>query len=775
MENRENKDKKLLQRAEELTALLTLDEKIGMIHGAELFRTKGVKRLGIPPLVMSDGPMGVRQEFLSDKWLAVGNTEDYVSYLPCNSALAATWNRELARETGSVLGEEARGRGKDVILAPGINIKRSPLCGRNFEYFSEDPYLTKEMAVPLIQGIQQWDVAACVKHFAVNNQETQRLWVNVKVDKEALETLYFPAFYEALMKAGSYTVMGAYNRLEGEHCCHSEYLLDQVLRKTWGYDGVVISDWGGVHDTEAAAKTSLDIEMSVTYDFDEYCLANPLKKKILEGEIPESFIDEKVVRILMLMMRLHMLDGERRAGAYNTPEHRQIALDAARESIVLLKNKRGILPLSAEDKSRILVIGENGNILHANGGGSAEIKALYEISPLMGIKKLLGGNVQVDYLPGYCRDEERKEGEGAEVNWQEASLENGGGAVHAEEGIRMSQADKTESVREREEETAGNPGQVPGEEMESNGEQGYGEKIASNPGQVLKGEGLAGKREALREEAVSLAGQYERVIFIGGLNHDQDCEGNDRENMKLPYEQDRLISRLLEVKPDTVIVLTGGSPVEMGSWIEQADSLVWGWYGGMEGGTALAEVLFGKVNPSGKLPESFYRKLSDCSAHCLGEFAKEEEVNYREGVFVGYRYLDAYRIEPEFCFGHGLSYTTFGYTEGNVRREEGKTLVSCRVTNTGNCAGAETVQLYLRPEEREESKGSGKKKLSVFQELKGFEKVRLEPGESREVVFCLEERMEGKKIALGSSSRDIRLILWQGTVSAPEKIRKMMI
>lgn len=728
MENQKNKDKKLLQKAMELTERLTLDEKIGMIHGAQLFQTKGVERLGIPPLVMSDGPMGVRQEFLPNKWTAMGNTDDYVSYLPCNSALAATWNRELAKETGSVLGEEARGRGKDVILAPGINLKRSPLCGRNFEYFSEDPYLTKEMAAPFIRGIQQWDVAACVKHFAANNQETERLWVNVKSDKEALEALYLPGFYEALVKAGSYTVMGAYNRLEGEHCCHSRYLLDQVLRNAWGYDGVVISDWGGVHDTEAAAKTSLDIEMSVTYDFDEYCLANPLKTKVLEGEIPESAINAKVVRILMLMMRLHMLDGERKAGAYNTPEHRQAALAAARESVVLLKNEKGILPFSAEDRGKILVIGENGNVFHANGGGSAEIKALYEISPLMGIKKLLGGNVQVDYVPGYCRDEEKDRAEG-EVNWQEASLETGGGAVYAEEAYQASY------VGENEQEEAGS---VCREKQE---------------------ERLAKRREVLREEAVNLARQYERVIFIGGLNHHQDCEGKDRENMKLPYEQDLLISRLLEVKPDMVVVLTGGSAVEMGCWIERADSVVWGWYGGMEGGTALAEVLFGKVNPSGKLPESFYRKLSDCSAHCLGEFAEKEEVNYREGVFVGYRYLDTYQIEPEFCFGHGLSYTTFGYAGGNVRREEGKTFVSCRVTNTGNCAGAETVQLYLRPEEKKWSGESGKRKLFVFQELKGFEKVKLEPGESREVVFCLEEDVQGKKIALGSSSRDIRLIL----------------
>lgn len=744
-ENRTQKDKILEQEARELTAKLTLEEKIGMIHGAQLFRTKGVERLGIPPLVMSDGPMGVRQDFYPASWKAVGHTDDYVSYLPCNTALAATWNRELARKTGSVLGEESRGRGKDVILAPGINLKRSPLCGRNFEYFSEDPYLTKELASPFIQGIQQWDVAACVKHFAANNQETERLWVDVKVDEEALKTLYLPAFYEALVHAGSYTVMGAYNKLNGEHCCYSNYLLDQVLREEWGYNGVVISDWGGVHDTEAAAKTSLDIEMSVTYDFDEYCMANPLKKKILSGEIPESAVDEKVVRILMLMMRLHMLDGKRKSGTYNTPEHQKTALEAARESVVLLKNNRKLLPLSPEDHSRILVIGENGNTLHANGGGSAEIKALYEISPLMGIKKFLGGNTEVDFVPGYCRDEEEDAGKENETNWQEASLENGGGAVHAnketsEKATGLAQDDVS---------------------------------MAEDKGlQEEKQISLAQKRKALREEAVALAKSYVRVIFIGGLNHEQDCEGNDRADMKLPYEQDVLIAELLAVKPDMVVVLLGGSPVEMGRWIHQAEALVWGWYGGMEGGTALAEVLFGQVNPSGKLPESFYKTHMDCSAHAVGEFADTKEVHYQEGLFVGYRYLDAYKIEPEFCFGHGLSYTSFSYTEGRLRREGGKTFVSCLLTNAGDCEGAEVVQLYLRPGKQTDGKQAegektGERKTderklneapSIFQELKGFEKVNLKPGESRMVSFCLDEESEGKEIALGSSSRDIRII-----------------
>lgn len=720
----EQKDQRLKKCAEDLVQKLTLDEKIGMIHGAQLFQTKGVERLGIPPLKMSDGPMGVRQEFYPASWRAVGLSDDYVTYLPCNSALAATWNRELAHATGSVLGEEARGRGKDVILAPGINIKRSPLCGRNFEYFSEDPYLTKELAVPFIRGVQEWDVAACVKHFAANNQETERLWVDVEVDEKALREIYLPAFRDAVEKGGAYSIMAAYNRLNGEHCYCSDHLLREILREEWDYDGVVISDWGGVHDTELAAKSELDIEMSVTDDFDDYFMAEPLKRKILEGTITESFVDRKVMRILMLMMRLHMLSpeekeqentsacdrksrekdgsgheeyGVRKCGSYNTPEHRDKALETARESVVLLKNEKGRLPLDPQKTRRLLVIGENAEYLHAAGGGSAEIKALYEISPLMGIRMLLGGNADVRFVKGYVRDEKQEE---SEVNWQETSLENGGGKMHRRE---EEQADPEKK----------------------------------------------NIREMLRREAVELAAQYEDVIFVGGLNHEQDSEGNDRADMKLPYEQDLLIRGILDVNPGAVIVLMGGSPVEMGQWIHKADSLVWSWYAGMEGGLALAEVLFGRVNPSGRLPETFYKRHTDCSAHALGEFPGNTKVRYSEGVFVGYRYNDTFGVEPQFCFGHGLSYTEFEYSSPELEEEGGEIFVCCDVKNTGSRPGKETVQVYLAPVERREDE--------PVQQLKGFEKVLVQPGETRRVRIRLEESPDGREIRIGSSSRDVRL------------------
>ena len=724
----------LRKKAEELTGKLTLDEKIGMVHGAELFSTKGVERLGIPPLKMSDGPMGVRQEFQPTTWQTVGLSDDYVTYLPCNSALASTWNRELAYETGSVLGEEARGRGKDVILGPGVNIKRSPLCGRNFEYFSEDPYLAKEMAVPYIQGVQNWDVAACVKHFAANNQETERLWVDVEIDEKALREIYLPAFHDAVTKGGAYTLMTAYNMVNGIHCYANEHLLKDILRNEWKYDGTIISDWGGVHDTEMAANSELDIEMSVTDNFDEYFLADPLKKKIKAGEIEEKVLNEKVIHILMLMMRLHMIDGAeeqrlRKAGSYNTPEHRKSALQVARESVVLLKNEDERLPLKAKEMKKLLLIGENAECVHSNGGGSAEIKALYEITPLMGIKTLLGGNTEVTYVPGYKRDDVAAD---SDKNWQETSLEDGGGSI---------------------------------------------KEIKSTVDEAVKNE-----RKRLREEAAELASKYDQVILIGGLNHEHDSEGNDRADMRLPYEQDELIQEVLKANPQTVIVMMGGSPVEMGEWISDAKAVVWNWYSGMEGGRALAEVLFGNVNPSGKLPETIYKKHTDCSAHAVGEFPGDTKVRYKEEVFVGYRYNDTFKIEPQFCFGHGLSYTTFAYENASVfeeenqkaekccgeeqkltnilPKEENQIFVCCEVKNTGNVAGKEIVQVYLASKNREENE--------PIQQLKGFAKTELlQPGEMQVVEIKvevpgkigLEEMKKEYEIRIASSLEDMRICI----------------
>ena len=683
-------EKNFEKQIEDLLGQLTLDEKIGMVHGAGLFRTEGVERLGIPPLKSSDGPMGVRNEFDNAHWITVGTTDDYVSYLPSNSALAATWNKERAKEAGRVLGEETRGRGKDVILAPGINIKRDPLCGRNFEYMSEDPKLVEELAVPLIEGIQENDVAACVKHFAANSQETDRLWVDTVVDERTLREIYLPGLEAAVKKADTYSLMGAYNLLNGAHCCENKVLLDQILRKEWGYDGTVISDWGGVHKTKEAAECSLDVEMSITDNFDEYALADPLREAVKKGEVSESSIDEKVRNILRMMFRLKMIGEqtlERKAGAYNTPEHRQTILETARESVVLLKNKNGRLPIKKEGLKKIAVIGCNAEQIHSNGGGSAEIKALYEISPLMGMKMTLGGNTEVVFARGYYIPEREPEGE---ANWQEASLED-----QKSEEYKAKIREKEEWEKQREAENAL-------------------------------------KRKELLEEAVKLAASCEEVIFVGGLDHEFDIEGRDRPDMKLPYGQEELIEALLNANPNTVLAFVAGSPIEMNRFRDKAKAIVWCYYAGMESGKALAEVLFGKINPSGKLPETFAMKYEDCVTAKNGEFGKEGRVEFKEGIYVGYRYFEKEKIEPAFCFGHGLSYTEFAYKDMEVS-VQGKTAeVTVSVQNTGKLAGAETVQVYVADKEASVDR--------PIKELKGFSKVFLEPGEIRKVTVSLAER-----------------------------------
>lgn len=680
---------------ENLLFQLTLEEKISMIHGAGLFRTAPVERLGIPALHFSDGPMGVRGEYPDALWEYKNLTDDYVTYLPCNSALASTWNPELAFAMGSVLGEEARGRGKDMILAPGINIKRSPLCGRNFEYMSEDPYLIGQLAAPFVKGVQQHDVSACVKHFAANVQETDRLWVDTIADEKTLNEIYFPGF-KAAVDAGCYGVMGAYNLLNGEHCCTSKSLLDEVLRKQWGFDGLVVSDWGGIHDTDLAANSSVDVEMDVRYDFENHFLADALLEKVRSGEISETLVDAKIRNILRLMVRLKMIGPEaesRSAGAYNTPQHRADALAVARESVALLKNEDKQLPLNRKKVKKLAVIGANAIKAHALGGGSAEIRALYEITPLMGIKKHLGGNVQVCYAPGYHVPDN---GGRSEISWQANS-------------------------------TVSQPGCSP-------------EPLLHTPEEI---------RKALLDGAVALAKDADAVIFVGGLDHMHDVEGLDRKNMRLPYGQDALIEALLSVRPDTVLALYAGSPVEM-PWLPKAKTLLWSYYNGMEGGTALADILFGAVNPSGKLAETFPGRAENCNA----PIAWEGPVVFSEGSMVGYRYYDRENIPVNFPFGHGLSYTRFAYSDLQIEGRE----VTFVLTNTGTVPGKETVQLYIH---------NGR-----FHCLRHFAKISLQPGESKTASFTMTDRdfseydvnihefslASGEyTIQIGASSRDIRL------------------
>ena len=721
-ENRENRENRrsvgqsqMELDIEGILSQLTLEEKIGMIHGSALFHTKGVERLGIPELRTSDGPMGVRAEIADDEWRPIGETGDYVTYGCCNSAVASTFNRELAAVHGRTLGEEARGRRKDVILAPGINIKRSPLCGRNFEYMSEDPYLVSEMAVPMIEAIQESDVAACVKHFACNSQETNRLYVDTHVSERALQEIYYPGFRAAIDRAHTHSIMGAYNKLHGEHCCTSQKLLNHVLREEWGYDGCIISDWGGVHDTRLAAESALDVEMDVKYDFDRHWMAEPLKRAIEAGEIEESLVDEKVRHVLRLMYRLKMIGENREArkrGSYNTRDHQEGALAVARESIILLKNEKKLLPLS-ENAQTVAVIGANATRQHSAGGGSAEIKALYEITPLMGIQKLLGGGAKVVYAPGYATKPVEVSGT---IDWQAYSTD-----------IRRTESENDRKAREAREEA----------DRRERSERYY-------------------------REALELARTADQVIFVGGLTHENDVEGWDRPDMKLPYEQDRLIEGLLEVRPDTVVVLQTGSPVEM-PWLSRCRSLVLSYYNGMEGGTALAEVLYGRVNPSGHLAETWIRQLSDCRPNAEGNFGREDLVEYKEGVFVGYRDYDSRELPVNFCFGHGLSYTSYAFSEMTVAEEGDGRRVSAIVTNTGDREGLVVAQLYVAPKHESPVPRPA-------HELKGFCKLALAPGESRRITLELgpeafsyydeaSHRLAidrgAYELQLGQSSRDI--------------------
>ncbi len=746
-------------RIEVLLNELTLDEKIRMIHASEFFKSGDVPRLNIPKISTNDGPMGVRNDFEPASWDTIGTSADLVSYMPSNTALASTWNRELAKNAGLVLGEEARGRGKDMILAPGINIKRNPLCGRNFEYMSEDPYLIAEMVVPLIEGIQKSDVSACVKHFACNAQETNRLWVNVELDERTLREIYLPGFEAAVKKAKTHALMGAYNLFRGEHASQNKELLTDILRDEWGYDGLVVSDWGAVHETIAAAKSGLDIEMSVTSDFQSYFLGEPLKKALEEGTVSVEDIDKKVRNIIRFMLRVRMIEiglketakktvpvvehpVDRNPGCYDTIDHHEKLLAAARESIVLLKNEKKRLPLDAGKTRKILVVGANADKMHANGGGSAEIKALYEVSPLLGITKEAGGNVVVKYVPGYyVRPKQKYEATEADLN-----IEGYG-------------ADK---------------------DLLPELKKLYDEKKGTSAFKYTKEE--KAKKKELLNEAVALAKEYDDVIIVGGLDHDFDVEGQDRTEtgMKLPYDQDILIEEVLKVNPKAVVVMMAGSPVDMRAWSDKAQAILWMSYNGMEGGTALGEVIFGKVNPSGKLPETLPDCYEDTPVAKYGDFPgrklKSSEYGkmnayrtqtFREGIFVGYRYYDTFDVPVQYCFGHGLSYTQFKYSALSVTPKEGKAHcyeVSFTLKNTGRVDGKEAVQVYVG--EKDPGKENPKK------ELKAFDKIYVKAGEEKKVTLLLTEDAfkhydektgwyvrEGQtKIYVGASVADIRLM-----------------
>ncbi len=691
---------------------MTLDEKIGFIHGAALFKNKGIDRLGIQALVMSDGPCGVRFDHKDDEWVQIDEPLCYVSWLPSGTAIASTWNEDIAMSLGEVLGNEACGRGKHVILAPGINIVRTPLCGRNFEYMSEDPYLAGKIAAAEIKGVQSKDVAVCVKHFALNNQEKERMSVDVRIDDRTLHELYLPAFKMAIEEGGAYSVMCSYNKINGLYASENPILLSDILKNGWKYDGAVISDWGAVHSTAEAALAGTDLEMSVTNNFDEYFFADSLKDAVRSGEIEENVLDDKVARILRLQKRIMLYDGGRNKGGYNLPEHHAVMLDAAREGVVLLKNDRGILPLDADKCRTIAVIGDAAVRKLAHGGGSSEIKPLFEITPLMGINMVTGSRTVVKYAKGYYVDNE--EHVVGEVDWQANSLD-------ASDGSRCEAAGMDDDSKE----------------FESDGAD------KADADKLINGEkpiSIDKLRRQYLEEAVALAEECDAVIFVGGLNRAYDTEGFDRTSYELPYNQGEVINALLKANPNTVVSILSGSAVDMTPFEKNAPAIIWNSMNGMQAGFALAEVIFGDVNPSGKLPISFPFRLSDCPAHSVGEYPGTYDgdggitCSYSEGIYVGYRHYSTRGVDVLFPFGHGLSYTTFEY--GNIKasrcEDEDSFEVAFEITNTGSVFGKEVAEIYVTAHNPVVDRPA--------LELKGFKKVGLEPGECRSVAIKLDRK-----------------------------------
>ena len=703
--------KPIEQRVEDALSRLTLKEKVAMVHAQSKFSSAGVPRLGIPEFWMTDGPHGIRPEVLWDEWDQAGWTNDSCVAYPALTCLAATWNPEMSMLYGKSIGEEARYRNKTVLLGPGVNIYRTPLNGRNFEYMGEDPYLAGRMVVPYVQGVQQNGVAACVKHYALNNHEVNRHTTNVIVDDRALYEIYLPAFKAAVQEGNAWAIMGAYNLYKGQHACHNQYLLNDILKGEWGFDGVVVSDWGGVHDTDQAITNGMDMEFGswtnglsqgTSNAYDNYYLANPYLQRIQEGKVGTKELDDKVRRILRLAFRTTM-DTNRPFGSMLSPEHYEAARRIGEEGIVLLQNKNAVLPIDLNKAKKIAVIGENAIKMMTVGGGSSSLKVQRELSPLDGIKARVGDKAEIVYARGYVGD---------------ATGEYNG---------------------------------------------------------VVTGQNLKDDRtpEELIAEAVKVAADADYVIFIGGLNksNHQDCEDSDRKGLNLSYGQDEVISALAKANKNLVVVNISGNAIAM-PWVNEVPAIVQDWYLGSEAGSALAAVLMGDVNPSGKLPFTFPVKLEDVPAHSLGEYTGESsrktiDIKYNEGIFVGYRWADKQKkVKPLFPFGHGLSYTTFTYgkpvADSKTMSADGTLTVKVNVKNTGTREGQEVVQMYISDKQSSLPR--------PVKELKGFQKIFLEPGQSEIVRFKIAPEMlryynydlqlvaePGEfEVMIGTNSRDVK-------------------
>jgi beta-glucosidase len=689
---------------DKLVSQMTLEEKIGMLHGNSMFSTGAVERLGIPELKMADGPLGVREEISRDNWAPAGLTNDFATYYPAGGGLAATWNADMAYTFGNSLGQEMRARDKDMLLSPAINIVRTPLGGRTYEYMSEDPFLNKKIAVPVVVGLQDNDVMACVKHFAANNQETNRDFVDVQIDERTLREIYLPAFEATVKEGHAYSIMGAYNKFRGEYLCENDYMLNKILRDEWGFKGIVVSDWAAVHSTVKSLKSGLDIEMGTPKPFNEFFLADKLVIAAKAGEVSEAEIDIHVKRILRTLFQVKAMGNaskNRAKGSISTEAHYQDAYKIAAEAIVLLKNENNALPLKLDGVKSIAVIGNNATKKNALGGFGAGVKTKREITPLEGLKNRLPSSIKINYAEGYLeRYDEKNKGKLGDITL------NG--------PVTIDQLD---------------------------------------PAKV--------------QEAVEAAKKSDVAIIFAGSNRDYETEASDRRTLKLPFGQEELIQKILAVNPRTIVVMIAGAPFDIDAVSKKSQALVWSWFNGSEGGNALADVILGKVNPSGKLPWTMPKNIMDSPAHATNSFPGGKEVKYAEGILVGYRWFDTKNIAPLYPFGYGLSYTTFAFENAKADKtsyDENETIaVSVEVKNTGKVDGKEVVQLYASKSDSKVSRAS--------KELKGFKKVLVKSGNSETVTIKLPVKelayydVASKKwvveagkyiLKVGNSSRDIK-------------------
>ena len=693
----QNKNEAVLQvKISTIIKKMTLEEKIAMLHGNALFSSAGVKRLGIPELTCDDGPLGVREEIKRFDWNSANWTTDSATFFPNGSAIAATWNPAMANEYGVVIGQEANARKKDVMLSPAFNICRTPLNGRTYEYYSEDPYLNGRLAVQAVKGIQSQDVAACIKHFAANNQEVNRNTINEEIDERALREIYLPAFKAAIQEGNAYTIMSAYNKVNGYWCSENDFLLNKVLKKEWGFKGAVISDWGGVHHTIEAANNGLDIEMGSSGPYDQWYFANPLLAAVKTGQVSEKTIDDKVRRILWVMYHTSM-SANHPKGSIATPAHDKAAYDIASESIVLLKNDAHLLPLKTNNIKSIAVIGDNAIRTFALGGYGAGVKAKYEVTALAGIRSRFGQTADIKFAQGY------------KANYL---------------------ASRTD---------------------EQNA--GYDQS-----------------NDTLIAEAVAIAKKSDIAILCIGSNREYESEGHDRKTLALPFGEQALVNAVTAVNPNTIIVIMAGAPYDLNEIKKSNHTIVWSWFNGSEAGNALADVLKGVINPSGKMPFTFPVSLNDSPAFALNSYpGKDLNTTYKEGILVGYRWYDTKNIEPLYCFGYGLSYTNFGYTGLSTDKKNyqlnDKIAVTVKVKNTGSLAGKEVVQLYI--------KKVNSSILRADKELKAFKKVAIVPGKTAVVsmnvkvndLAYFDDKLNkwvvepGEyKIMAASSSKDIRKV-----------------